>query len=74
MGDVSYAEVRPNYLRDHIGADLGVGLIALAAYLSSLGGAPKTAWEWFVVTIIGCATVAKALQSAHGAGVIAPPK
>jgi hypothetical protein len=74
VGEVSYAEVKPNYLRDHLTGSIALGVIALAAYIQSLDGPPKDAWEWGVVALIGAATFLKAFQSVKGSEAIAPRK
>lgn len=54
------------YRLRHIGGSLALGLTALAGYVATLQGPPKTDWEWFVFSVIAAATVLKAVQSERG--------
>ena len=61
------------YRTRHIGGDISLGIIALAGYVGGLGHKPSGWWEWFVVGLIGAATVLKAMQSNNGATKLAVP-
>lgn len=53
----------PFYTLKQVAGSLSLGLVALAGYLITLGGPPKTTWEWFVFTVVALATILKAIQS-----------